>query len=70
MIPPPDLGLLDSTGKDALILALIECLSARVEILEAKNAALRAENAATRNWGSSVLNPGYSRHFNAPVNCS
>ena len=53
MIPPPDLGLLDSTGKDALILALIECLSARVEILEAKNAALRAENAATRNWGQA-----------------
>jgi len=51
MTLPPDLSLLDSAGKDALILALFERLSdltARLEILEADNAALRAENAALR----------------------
>jgi len=51
MTLPPDLALLDSAGKDALILALFERLSdltARLEILEADNAALRAENAALR----------------------
>src|ERR1700757_4356584 len=48
MTLPPDLALLDSAGKDALILALFERLNdltARLEILEAENAALRAENA-------------------------
>src|SRR6516162_4677926 len=51
MTLPPDLALLDSAGKDALILALFERLNdltARLEILEAENAALRAENAALR----------------------
>ena len=51
MTLPPDLALLDSAGKDALILALLERLNdlaARLEILEAENAALRAENAALR----------------------
>ena len=51
MTLPPDLGLLDSAGKDALILALFERLNdltARLEILEAENAALRAENAELR----------------------
>ena len=51
MTLPPDLALLDSAGKDALILALFERLNdltARLEILEADNAALRAENAALR----------------------
>ena len=51
MTLPPDLALLDSAGKDALILALFERLNdltARLEILEAENAALRAENAELR----------------------
>jgi len=51
MTPPPDLTLLDSAGKDALILALIERLNdltARLEILEADNTAFRAENPALR----------------------
>jgi transposase len=51
MILPPDLSLLDSAGKDALILALIERLNkltAQVERLEAEVTALRAENAELR----------------------
>ena len=51
MTLPPDLALLDSAAKDALILALFERLNdltARLEILEAENAALRAENAFLR----------------------
>ena len=44
MIPPPDLALLDSAAKDALIRTLIERLNdlmVRLEVLEAENAALR-----------------------------
>src|SRR5712692_7321545 len=51
MIPPPDLSVLDSAAKDALIRTLIERLNdltARLEVLEAKNAALRKENAELR----------------------
>ena len=51
MTLPPDLALLDSAAKDALILALFERLNdltARFEILETENAALRAENALLR----------------------
>jgi transposase len=57
MIPPTDLSLLDSAGKDALILALIERLNAltkRVEALEAENAALRAESAALRKENAEL----------------
>src|SRR5262245_22089853 len=57
MIPPPDLSLLDSAGKDALILALIERLNdltRRIEILEAENAALRSENAALRKENAEL----------------
>src|SRR5258705_3535700 len=51
MIPPPDLALLDSAAKDALIRTLIERLNdlmVRLEVLEAENAALRKENAELR----------------------
>jgi transposase len=51
MILPPDLALLDSAAKDALIGALIERLNgltARLEVLEAENAALRKENLELR----------------------
>lgn len=51
MILPPDLSKLDSAGKDALILALIERLNkltAQVERLEAEASTLRAENADLR----------------------
>jgi transposase len=47
MIPPPDLAVLDSAAKDALIRTLIERpndLTVRLEVLEAENAALRKEN--------------------------
>jgi transposase len=49
MIPPPDLAVLDSAAKDALIGALVERLNdltVRLEAVEAENAALRADNAA------------------------
>lgn len=48
MTPPTDSTLLDSAGKDALILALFERLNdltGRIEIVEAENARLEAENA-------------------------
>ena len=51
MTLPPDSGLLDSAGKDALTLALVERLNdltGRIDALEAENAALRAENATLR----------------------
>ena len=51
MIPPPDLAVLDSAAKDALIRTLIERLNdltARLEVLEAENAALRKENLELR----------------------
>ncbi len=51
MIPSPDLALLDSAAKDALIRTLIERLNdltVRLEVLEAENAALRKENAELR----------------------
>src|SRR5258705_9775150 len=51
MIPPPDLALLDSAAKDALIRTLIERLNdlmVRLEVLEAENAALRKENSELR----------------------
>src|SRR5712672_534686 len=51
MIPPPDLSVLDSAAKDALIRTLIERLNdltVRLEVLEAENAALRKENAELR----------------------
>src|SRR5260370_11207556 len=51
MLPSPDLGLLDSAAKDALIRTLIERLNdltVRLEVLEAENAALRKENAELR----------------------
>ena len=57
MISPPDLSLLDSAGKDALILALIERLNdltRRVEALEAENTALRAENTALRKENTEL----------------
>jgi transposase len=57
MISPPDLSRLDSAGKDALILALIERLNdltRRVEALEADNAALRAENTALRKENAEL----------------
>src|SRR5882672_4033930 len=57
MISPPDLRLLDSAGKDALIPALIERLNdltRRVEALEAENAALRAENTALRKENAEL----------------
>src|SRR5882762_2582619 len=64
MTPPPDLTLLDSAGKDALILALIERLNdltARLEILEADNTAFRAENPALR-----AENAGLRAKLNLP----
>src|SRR6266436_5855768 len=51
MILSPDLALLDSAAKDALIRTLIERLNdltVRLEVLEAENAALRKENAGLR----------------------
>src|SRR5258708_37430933 len=51
MIPSPDLALLDSAAKDALIRTLIgrlNDLTARLEVLEAENAAVRKENAQLR----------------------
>src|SRR5258708_8575778 len=51
MILSPDLALLDSAAKDALIRTLIERLNdltVRLEVLEAENAALRKENAELR----------------------
>src|SRR5467141_874813 len=51
MILSPDLALLDSAAKDALIRTLIDRLNdltVRVEVLEAENAGLRKENAELR----------------------
>src|SRR5258706_12255914 len=51
MILSPDLSVLDSAAKDALIRTLIERLNdltVRLEVLEAENAALRKENAELR----------------------
>src|SRR5215203_3262814 len=51
MIPPPDLAVLDSAAKDALIRTLMERLNdltARLKVLEAENAALRKENLELR----------------------
>src|SRR5258708_40001333 len=51
MILSPDLALLDSAAKDALIRPLIDRLNdltVRLEVLEAENAALRKENAELR----------------------
>src|SRR6266851_655109 len=51
MILSPDLALLDSAAKDALIRTLIERLNdltVRLEVLEAENAALRKENTELR----------------------
>src|SRR5258708_10313566 len=51
MIPSPDLALLDSAAKDALIRTLIERLNdltVRLEVLRAENAAWRKETAELR----------------------